>query len=349
MERVTLVKTLELASRALADGNLVPIFKCFAFDAEKHTVTAYNDLIGIVAPCKVEESFCVDGGTLLGLLKHSRAETVEIAIEDQDVILKAARSTFKLPFFPLKDFLFEEPEDEWDSVLPIDADLLTGLTACLVTSSRDAATQPALVGISVEPGKGKNVILYSSDGDCISRYNLATKTASVGSVHMMPNAFCEALLALTQELEVTKGDLEINKDWARVTLSSGHVIYGRAIENDNPLDFAGQIKQTMAEEPEFIEAPKGLDHALSRARVVADPESAQTELTIEKGRLRLVTTTSMGIVRDTLAIAKHPDVEARISAALMQRSLSLCVELVVLDNCCAFRSDKLFVLTSNME
>ena len=58
-------RTLELASRALADGNLVPIFKCFAFDASKQTVTAYNDLIAIVAPCQIEENFCTDGGTLL--------------------------------------------------------------------------------------------------------------------------------------------------------------------------------------------------------------------------------------------------------------------------------------------
>jgi DNA polymerase III sliding clamp (beta) subunit (PCNA family) len=96
MERKSLVTALELASRALADGNLVPIFKCFAFDAAKQTVTAYNDLIGIVAPCTVEENFCTDGKTLLGLLNHSRAEEVEISIEEQDVILKAARSTFKL-------------------------------------------------------------------------------------------------------------------------------------------------------------------------------------------------------------------------------------------------------------
>ena len=206
---------------------------------------------------------------------------IGFSIEGQDVILKAARSTFKLPFFPLGDFLMEEPEDQWDAKLPISLDLLTGLTSCLVTSSRDAATQPALVGVSINPG-AKNALLYSCDGDSISRYMLDTKNVTKDP-YMLPNAFCEAVLALTNELEVMVGTLKVNKDWACAVLDSGHIIYGRMIENADPLDFAGQIKKTMKEEPEYIEAPKGLDNALSRARVVADPESAKTGVTcIEK-------------------------------------------------------------------
>lgn len=339
MDRKETVDTLDLVSKALSRTSLIPILQCFAFDGE--TVRASDDTVAIVAPCKTKEQFAAHGNTLLGLLKHSSAKELEINIEEQDVIIKAARSTFKLPWFPIEDYLFTEPEDKWAAEIAISEDLIAGITACVVTSSRDNS-QPALLGVSLNGNK-----LYSSDSDAISEYVLEDKIKGK-EPYMMPNVFCEALLSVVEELEITAGTLELNKDWARATLEDGYVIYGRMIENDNPLDFAGQIEKTVKGELTFVEAPKGLDNALSRARVVADAETAKTVVTIEGGRMKLLTQTSMGIIRDSLAIADHEDVVANINAALMQRSLKLCNEMTVREGFCCFKSNKLLVLTGNM-
>src|SRR5215831_7797422 len=165
MKRAELVKTLELLKPALADQNLVPVYQCYMFTGS--TVMATNDQIAIIANCKTEQPFAVKGDILLGLLSASRAEEITFTLEEQDAVVKAAKSVWRLPYLPYHekgDFLFEEPEVKFEATLPIDAELLSGLQACLLTSSKDN-TQPALMGITVHKG----IDFYSCDGDAVTR------------------------------------------------------------------------------------------------------------------------------------------------------------------------------------
>jgi len=349
MDRKKLVETLELASRALADSNLIPIFQCFAFTGE--TVLACNDNLAVVAPCQTDEAFAVNGGILLGLLKNSHSEDVEFAFgEGNDLMVKAGRSTFKLPWFPVEDFLFTPPTEPSPIRIPINEELIDGLTACLMTVSKDQA-QAALMGICLTE-KQHRVTLYSTDGDAISRYTTSCPAKGTFS-YLINNSFCETVIKTFAAFEPKRGILGVSEDWAVANLDAGsglvYSVYGRLIEPDNPIDYEDWIKKTIKRPPQFIALPKGLEHALSRARVVADPESAKTVMTVDANRVKLLTETAMGVVRDTLAFGKHPGVTAAVSAELMQRCASLCSEMAILENCCCFKNeDKLFILTSNM-
>src|ERR1700722_5373012 len=98
MNRAELVTKLALVGHGLADHNLVPMFQCYCFDGE--VVSAYNDALGVIAPCPCPEIFAVNGKTLLGLLTNSHAEEVEFALEDKhDLSIKTGKSRFKLPYF----------------------------------------------------------------------------------------------------------------------------------------------------------------------------------------------------------------------------------------------------------
>jgi hypothetical protein len=166
---------------------------------------------------------------------------------------------------------------------------------------------------------------------------------------MLPNGFCDTLIQAVKETKATKGIMEISQEWAKATLDTGYVIYGRLLEADNPIDHEAWVKKTIKGKPQFTGMPKGFDHALARARVIADAESAKTLLSVQAGRVKLLTATSMGAVRDTLAFGEHDEVEANVSSELVQRCASLCTELAVFTNCCCFRNgSKLFILTSNM-
>lgn len=345
MDRATLLDALTLTSEALAKHDLVPIYKCFAFNGK--TVTAYDGTIGVIAPCPIGEECVIPGTILLGLLENSKAEDIALTLDAEDITIKTGRSTFKLPFFPLEDYPFEDADTTGAVQLPINEDLIIGLQACLLTASRDTSKQ-ALMGVAVAHGN-----LYSSDGDTISEYSLGAKLKTK-EAFMMPNAFCDALLKVAGLLftdeEPMTGTLFLNKDWVQAEIEGGYIVYGRMVENDTPVDFAKELKATIkGEELDFQPTPAGFDEALSRARVVSDRETVKTTLTIEKGRLKLLTESRMGVIRDSLAFPKHEDVVAHVSAALTQRSLGLCTEIVVLDEYCAFRSEKLFVLTGNME
>lgn len=344
MDRGALVKTLELVGRALAGDALVPIFQCYCF--EDGRVRAYNDKLGIAALCEVTETFALHGGSLLGLLSASQADEVTFKLEGQDALIKAGRSNFKLPYFPKENFLFDFPEESWVVTLRLTEDLMTGLDACLLTSSKDN-TQPAIMGVTLK--NEKKVTLYSCDGDAITRYITCEVGASSGTVYTMPNEFCAAVLKVWDEHQDDHGALQINKEWAKVIIHD-YIIYGRMLANDNPLDHAAEIKNTVKGKLEFKPIPDGLDQALSRARVLADPESAKTLLSIAGGKMKLHTETQMGQVRDVLPLPGHPDVELNVSAEMVQRSINPCTEVAFRENCCCYREgETLFIVTANME
>jgi len=351
MNRAELVTKLELVGRALAPTNMVPIFQSFVFDGK--TVSAYDDSIGIVAPCVTEDAFAVHGKTLLGLLSASRAEEVTFTVTDglADVMIKAGKSTFRLPYQTKEEFLFQPPEEAWDVTVDFSAEAIAGLEACLMTVGRDAATQPALVGVWLKQAER----FYSCNGDALSRFEaFPARKSKVLVDFMMPNAFCETLVKIVDEtaeeaaeVAASVNRLKFNKGWAKASIGGWYTIYGRLIENEKPLDHEDLIAKTIKGEVIYAPIPEGLDHALSRARVVADPESKPTQLTVKDGKLHLLTDTHLGIIRDVLAF-QHPDVVALVSAELLQRAISLTSEIVIMDNCCTFRSEQgLFVLLSN--
>lgn len=345
MNRADLVQKLELTGRALASHNLVPMFQCFCFDGE--TVSAYDDSLGIVVPCKTPQPFALNGSTLLGLLKNSHSEEVEFSLEDKsEVSIKSDKSRFKMPYFGSDDFLFKHPDAEWVTRLSINEDLLRGVDACLLTSSRDMA-QPKLLGVNLTAYQ-KGMALYSCDGDAITRYVIGGK-ATKGANFLLPNAFCEALLQITKETKTAKGALCINAEWAYAALDNNYEIYGRLIEVDAPVDYEELITKTINGEVKFLPVPKGLDHALSRARVIADPESAKTTLNVNEGKLRLTTETHMGLVKDVLTFDCAYEIVTNVSATMVQRAIGLCDEMAILDRCTVYKhATNLLMVVSNM-
>jgi DNA polymerase III sliding clamp (beta) subunit (PCNA family) len=342
MKRADLVQTLEHLKPALASTNMVPCYQCFLFDGE--SVTATNDEIAIIAAFKADQAFATKGEILLGLLKNTRTEDVKFSLEEHDVHVAAGRSIFKLPFIPKSEFLFEEPQIvQFETVLPINADLLGGLEACLLTASDDN-TQAALMGITISKGS----ILFGCDSDAVTRSKQRVQ-ANDAPDRLIPTDFCKTVVRLITATEARRGEFCISEDWAMATIDNNYRVYGRIAKVDKPLDHQNLIDETLKKQKvTFVDVPKGFDRALSRARVIADPESGKTVLTVEGDRLKLVTETSMGIVRDSVAIGHQP-VTANVSAELVQRAISLCDQMAILDSCTVYRAgNQLFQLLSNM-
>lgn len=340
MKRSELKQTLELVSLALADNNLVPVFQCLCF--EKGMVKAYNDQLGIIANCPINEEFAVHGKTFLGLLKNSSAENLEFKLVDQEVTVKADRSTFKLPFLPVEDFLFKEPDFVVRARIKLDAGFLEGVKNCLTTVSNDQS-QPALMGIYLSPG-----VLYGCDGDVVTKSKFKALISEPHSC-LLPNTFCHAVLRISETTECAEGVLEISDEWAAVDFKNEYTVYGRLIQNDKPIDFDELIAKTVKTQPTYVEVPAGLNEALARARVIADIETAPTVFTVEANRLKLLTDGRAGTVRDSLSM-KHPDVQATFSAEMVQRTIGLCDEICIMENCLVGRKgEKLLQVVSCMD
>lgn len=343
MNRADTVKVLELVGRSLAKDDMVPVYQCFMFDTA--SVRTYSGSIGIVMPLLTDVAFAVRGVTLLGLLQNSHSADCEFKKAGDDIVIKAGKSVFKLPYFPESEFKFEEPPEMGKQSIELTDDLLSGLEACLLTVSNDA-TQGKFQGVCINQ-QGKFITLYSCNGDALTRY--VTKIKSVkGPDRTMPVEFCEHLLRIFKETEANGGKLQINEDWARAYISTGYRIFGRLLEITEPFDYAGELAATLKTPPNFVALPEGLDRALSRARVVADPESARTVLALDGKQLTLVTTTHAGIVKDVLPM-EHAPVAANVSAELIQRSTTLANEMAVFEDCTVFRhGDRLLQVLGNM-
>lgn len=336
MNRELLVSTLELVKPALSTKQLVPIFECFTFTAG--SVSAYNDTIAIVAPCEVEEPCGLHGSTLLGILSNSSAEEVTLELGNE-ATLTAGKSVTKMPFEAEADFLFKEPTGKWSVKIPFTQSLYEAMELCLETVSTDE-TQPALHGLTFSGNS-----LFSCNGDTITRVNLG---GSVNARILAPTAFCEAVVKLWSSLKMTKGTLQFNGEWLFANFEDW-AVYGRVLDIDNPIDFDALIKRTVKDKTSPQAIPAGFAEALSRARVFADPESQKTEVEINKGKMRLLTKTHMGEVRDSLAIKGHPDIVANVNAAYIHKAVSRCDTIAFHDNCVVLeKGDDVLLLVSNM-
>lgn len=337
MERIKLVATLELASRALATNDMVPVFKHFCF--KDGLVVAYNDEMAVVAECDVEGTFALPGAALLSLLKASSAPEVSFKVGETDVTITAGKSKFKLGYLTEDAFLFAGPVTAGKEAIPLSQAFMTGIKNCLVTVARDQSMQ-AMMGVAM-----KKTALWSCDGDAVTESRLTGEWPDV----FLPNAFCETLLKVwDNHYEV--GGLVAVDGWI-VAAFNGLNLYHRLPDNKKPLDHQKLMKDTLGGvAADFVDATFELKEALTRARVLADPESAKTEIVVNKGVMTLTTSTPTGTVTDTVVVKGHQNVSARVSAALVQRSLSVCPEFMVVSNCCVFRNgDTLLQLCSNME
>jgi DNA polymerase III sliding clamp (beta) subunit (PCNA family) len=337
MDRAALIKTLELVKPALAPKNLVPIFQCFTF--VPGSVTAYNDTIAITGPCDLEETCAIHGNTLLGILSTHSAEEVSVELDEQNVTLTAGKSITKMPFEPEDNFLFQEPTGKWPNKVPFTQSMFEAMELCLETVSTDE-TQQALHGITFEGD-----CFYSCNGDTITRARVKEK---IKTRVLMPTPFCEAVAKLWSSLGMTKGMLQFSDEWVFANFEDW-AVYGRVLAVDNPIDFEALIKRTVKKDVTMQPIPDAFSEALSRARVLADPESQKTKVTVTKGRIKLLTETPMGEAADDLPFKGHPDIVANVNAAYIHKALQRCDLIAFHDNCVVLeKGDDVLLLVSNM-
>ncbi len=336
MKRSELVRTLELIKPALATNNVVPVFQCFVF----HTgsVEAYDDTIAICGPCEVEEECAIHGNTLLGLLSNSKADEVSLEFKGDIAVLTMGKSVSKLPFQPKENFIFEEPDIKWPVKIPFTESFVGALKLALETVSSDT-TQLALLGVSVVGN-----FLYSCNGDAVTR--AAIKQGSKDRV-LLSTPFCQAVLRLWSALEITKGILCISDEWVMANFVDW-CVYGRVLEIPDPIDFDNEIKKTVRVKTPVQDLPPGFRDGLSRACVLAEPENQKTHVTVEKGKLRLLTETHMGEVKDEFPFKGHPEITANVNASYMLQAIEHCSQMAIHDNCTIFEAPDVLILVSNM-
>jgi DNA polymerase III sliding clamp (beta) subunit (PCNA family) len=331
MNRQKLIDVLEIVGRGLERNNVIPIYEYYCFTGD--TVFGFNDTFGIVAPWKVDQPFGVHGPTFLGLLKASKAETVDIKVVKDQLQIKADKSEYALPYKGPDEFVWKEPVFTGGRY---EAEIFKGIEYCLASCSQNLALE-IFSRVCVNQHNGK-IAVYSTDGDALTRYTTDIKAPAKLDI-CLARDFCEA------SLKVGGGVLEVGSEWVR-SLFGDFRVYGHNL-GSTTFAYEDKIAKILDnKELDAIPIPLKFSEALTRARVVADIETSPTRIFVENNELGLLTETPFGEVFDSMKV-KHPDIEANVSSALLQNSMADCDQFKIRNNCTIFSSNNILRLVSN--
>ncbi len=328
MNRSKLLQTLEVVGRALERNNVLPIYEYFCFTGS--TVFAFNDSFGIVAPCQVPKPFAVHGPRFRDFLQASKADEIEMEVDQDQLLFVLGKTPHVLPSKTSSDFVWTEPK-----LGTYGSNFTEGIGFCLPTCSENLALE-AFARVCIKDSNGV-LTVYSTDGDALTKYT----TDIGGNLDVcLSRAFCDAIVKIGSE------KLVIGDEWI-CSHFEDFKIYGRNL-GPTTFDYETNIGKILGGAAfDLVDIPKKLDEDLTRARVVSDVETSPTTITIKGNTLELQTETPFGNVYDEIKV-KHPDIEVKISAELLQKSMADCNQFRVLKNCCVFKGEKVMRLVSNL-
>jgi DNA polymerase III sliding clamp (beta) subunit (PCNA family) len=342
MNRLNLIKTLDVVGRGLVNNNVVPMFGHYCFTGTD--VLSFNDGFGLVAPCSMPKPFTCHGRSLVELLRKSSSDEVEIIVKDEFVAINAGSSNFKLPYKSDTDFLWKEPSFHDYDAYPL-ALVVEGLKTCLTTCSSDVALG-AFNQICLGQKGNKQLVIYSCNGDGLTKATIDVKMKKEITPTCISRDFAEVLTKV--EIDAASM-LFVGNEWVCATIADGAKVYGRSLGAPK-IDYEQEMKDAVRGDTSLADIPPELDAALSRARVVADEESSPTNLNVSKGLLRLSTITEhLGNVKDLMSF-NHPtlEVDCKISAALIQEGLEGCECISFTENCTVMQGENVVRVIGNM-
>jgi DNA polymerase III sliding clamp (beta) subunit (PCNA family) len=335
MNRAKLVEILSILSKGLEKNKELPIYEHFCFTGT--TVFSSNMLFTIAAPLKVPKPFAVNGYTFLQLLEAVGNDDIKFVVETDNLAIKAGKSSFELPIKTQDEFIWQEPEMKG---LELDSVVADAMKYVLTTCSENQALE-GFARICIRDKDGL-VTLYSTDGDALTRYNTNLPTTQSIDV-WLTRKFCQTVNDVTPN-----GRIQIDKHW--VCADDGkYKVYGQNLGRST-MDYEVEIKNIVG--PKFpnalIPIPLGLDQALTRARVVADIETAATNLIVESKIMYLITETPFGNVYDEMG-TDHDDIDIKINAELLQTKMNGLDMVSFTPSCSILKNEKMLRLIAVMK
>jgi DNA polymerase III sliding clamp (beta) subunit (PCNA family) len=339
MKRTDLISTLTTVSRALEKNKEIQIYEYLCFTGE--SVFAFGDALGITAPLKVKQPFAVHGPTFMKLLQASVSPEIEMELAREGLLIKAGNSEYTMPVKGPDDFVWKEPEFD---ARYLGKEVITGIRSCLPTCSENLALEAFnRVCIKSVPLDYK-ITVYATDGDALTKYTTDDVLEGRDLDVCVSQAFCKVIESSSEE-----ATMHVGSEWVMV-VDGSIKIFGPNL-GTSTLNYEEQIAKSLGKRSSTTLTPipdKLFDQALTRARVVADIESAPTKLIVDNNEMLIQTLTPFGDVFDSVKVT-HPDIEINVNAALIQTSIQGCTDFKLTQQSCLFTGSKVLRLVSTVE
>ena len=331
MLRKDLLDKLQIVAPALANNDLVPVLSHFWFTGSQ--VLAYNDQIAISVPCKTDFKGAVPGAIFISLLKNSKAKEVELSLNDNELLIKAASSRFKLPILPPKDFVFEIPALKTVSPIPMKG-FIDGIKGCLRSVSTDTSTADQL-GITLIPNDGKLLQLFSTNSATISTTNVAMPSKLPFKRAVLSGLFCQQMVNIAASGKEAK--IEIDQEHSLFTCG-GIALYGRPINIEKPIPFVETVQAELPKnyQKALVSIPSKMKLMLERAIIVTDSpvEQTTTAISVKEGKMRFTSKSGRGEVTDTILVEPgQKDVVMNIHCRHIKAGYGAFDKMLVTESC----------------
>lgn len=293
-------------------------------------ISAFNDLLGIQIDFPTDFTGGVLGEKLIGIIERSQADTVDVNVDNDAMLLKIGRANIKLECRPIEDW-FWKPQVPEEPGYAVTQKFREAVELLLISVGSSNVENPEQRGITVIQDK-TGADLYSTDAVTLSWFRIDTgnkPVVVVGTRLIMPTVFTEQLIKL--------GEAELCFDENAVyclteiepTGEKGNrydmLVFSKLVADENPVSFTDVVNQHVTDY-EGVAVPAALKAQIERAMVLLTEEPLNVE--VKDNDLHLYAQTPYGTIDDHLELS-HPNVKAKLDAALLNRALE-GRELIVL-------------------
>ena len=351
MNRQELQEALNLCKSSLSTQEFIPVLTHFCFTGE--SVYAYNDFQCIEVDFPSDLNCAIPGQFLTKLLDSYTSEDITMTMDDNVVVVKSGRSTVKIPVLDSDQFIYSLPDGAGDlATLKIDSRFLSGMSKCLL-SVGDNAVRPEEMGITLDAGDTD--YLFSTDNNTISRYDVKFNITQgeLKDKVILPTAFCEDLLRITDQLGDEEVNLVIGKDYVFADINDSEVtIFTKLIDDLKIMDYRSLLKQLVKPEDmtKFQTVPEDLVLALDRSQLIlSKEEDRMTKFELSGTNCSINSHSVYGDSDDEIELAKeNVDCTFWVDPKYLSRAAKVCTKILFKEEVLLFQEGNFLHLVSHV-
>lgn len=317
-----------MVEQATGAKDIIPVLACFCFDGK--TVTGFDDLVAIEAPCELPIHGAIKASVLSPWLSVVAGSEVKVEVKSGVAHFKCGRSSIKVPLLPPEDFLHSTAASKpADKLKPSEA--FGPVFAKVMRSQGTDTSDPTNCGVMLDL-QSKGAVLYSGDGFSATRVQVAGLKGK-GFYGLTPR-FADVLGGMLGKF----GDVELlcSKDKIEARFESGVRIYGATNSEADKATLEGYFKRVGGKEvaKRLVKVPKTLKSGLEQAVALGTHDrTAHAGVKITKDRLALSLDTEVGKLNYATQMKGHPEVAVKFNPELLLRSIDDAEQITVLEDC----------------
>lgn len=350
MKRTELVALLEIVNPALSTNNLIPIMTHFWFTGTH--ICAYNDNIGLSVPCKTDFACAVPGVPLLGLLKASRFEKVELEFEKDELFVTLGKTDITFATMEKDNFNFEMPKpSDADFEKSVDrAKFFRAIETCLRSVSIDTSV-PDQLGVTII-GRGKELQFYSTNNDSMSHAFVPLKEPTQFKRAILHAEFCREMLSLAEAKKPLTLEIHTGKGYALFEGKDGAMLFGKLVEAVQPIPFSKNFDDHFPEgsEKKLIAMPTKLELILERATITSTSNLKPVLMDIEvrDGVAEFRTQAHKIETVDSVTLEKGAtNAKLRVDPKLLKSGFAYFSKMFITNDCFLMATDDTYYLVAS--